>query len=119
MPYFLVTHTSLVEAEDETAAAVKAYEKIAASEAVSFSVKSDQQQPKQVRIAIGRVTDTAPMAIATAQEPEEMRGAADRSQPVDEPVLQQASPKASSSGMLCGSAVGAIVVFAAIVHFFL
>lgn len=119
MPYFLVSHTCLVEAEDETAAAAKAYEKIASSEAVSFSVKSDEQPPKQVRVATRRVTETAPIAISTAQEPEEMRGAVDRRQPVDEPVPQQASPKASSSGMLCGSAVGAIVVFAAIVHFFL
>lgn len=119
MPYFLVTHTSLVEAEDETAAAVKAYEKIAASEAVSFSVKSDEQPPKQVRVAIGLITDTAPMAIATVQEPEEMRGTADMRRPEDEPVPQRASPKARSSGMLYGSAVGAIVVFAAIMRFFL
>jgi hypothetical protein len=59
------------------------------------------------------------MAIATAQEPKEMRGTADICRPEDELVKQPALPKASPPAMLYGSAVGAIVVFAAIAHFFL
>jgi hypothetical protein len=43
MPYFLVTHTSLVEADDEAAAAAKVYEEICDSEKLTFNVRADEQ----------------------------------------------------------------------------
>lgn len=42
MPYFLVTHTSLVEADDEAAAAAKDYKTICDSEKLTFDVKADE-----------------------------------------------------------------------------
>jgi hypothetical protein len=42
MPYFLVTHTSLVEAGDEAAAAAKVYKTICDSEKLAFDVKADE-----------------------------------------------------------------------------
>jgi hypothetical protein len=54
MPFFLVTHTSLVEAEDETGAAVKAYEKISGSDQLSFDVRADESSVRQVKIATVR-----------------------------------------------------------------
>lgn len=43
MPFYLVTQTSLVEAEDEIAAAEKSFRQITDAEHVSFSVKFDEQ----------------------------------------------------------------------------
>lgn len=43
MPFYLVTQTSLVEAEDEVAAAEKSFRQILDAEHVPFSVKFDEQ----------------------------------------------------------------------------
>ena len=51
MPFFLVTHTSLVEAEDEAGAAEKAYEKISGSDQLSFEVRADESSVRHVKIS--------------------------------------------------------------------
>jgi hypothetical protein len=51
MPYFLVTHTSMVEADNETAAATQVGTKIAASQTLTFDVKSDEQRSKRITVS--------------------------------------------------------------------
>ena len=51
MPFFLVTHTSLVEAEDEAGAAEKAYHKISGSDQLSFEVRADESSVRHVTIS--------------------------------------------------------------------
>jgi len=48
MPFFLVTHTALVEADNEEAAAHDAVETIRSGVAVSVSVKSDEVTSRTV-----------------------------------------------------------------------
>ncbi|MBO9101889.1 MULTISPECIES: hypothetical protein [unclassified Rhizobium] len=42
MPYFLVSYSALVEADDETTAAAKVYGEICDEEHVTFSVTADE-----------------------------------------------------------------------------
>lgn len=51
MPFFLVTRTPLVEAEDEAGAAEKAYEKISGSDQLSFEVRADESSVRHVKIS--------------------------------------------------------------------
>jgi len=51
MPFYLVTHTSLVEADDEQAAAQKAVDQIRAGGAVKVTVKSDETTVYHIEVA--------------------------------------------------------------------
>jgi hypothetical protein len=51
MSYFLVTHTTLIEADNETDAAQKAYEKICGNQDLAFEVKSDERPARQVIVS--------------------------------------------------------------------
>jgi hypothetical protein len=51
MPYFLVSHTSLVEGEDEVKAAEAVLTKLRSDDIVEFSVKFDELTVKTVAVA--------------------------------------------------------------------
>jgi len=51
MPYYLVTHTSLVEGKDEAEAAEKVAEKLKSDTEVEFTVKSDGDNVRRVKVA--------------------------------------------------------------------
>jgi hypothetical protein len=51
MPYYLVTHTSLVESEDEVKAAQKVLAKLKSDIAVEFTVKFDDENIRHVTVA--------------------------------------------------------------------
>lgn len=60
MPYFLVTHTSLIEADDETQAAQKAIAKIKAGQGLAFDVRFDQNASKHVKVSASDIGIIAP-----------------------------------------------------------
>jgi len=64
MPYYLVTHTSLLEAEDEVKSAQKALMKLKSDATVEFTVKFDDTNIRQVL-----VTDTSLTASRSAEDP--------------------------------------------------
>jgi hypothetical protein len=51
MPYYLVTHTSLVESEDEVKAAQKVLAKLKSDIAAEFTVKFDDENIRHVTVA--------------------------------------------------------------------
>lgn len=51
MPFYLVTQTSLIEAEDENAAAQKSLDEIRSGEQVKITVKSDDASLSHIVIA--------------------------------------------------------------------
>ena len=51
MPFYLVTHTSLVEADDEQAAAQKGVDQVRAGGAVTVAVKSDETTIHHIDVA--------------------------------------------------------------------
>lgn len=57
MPYFLVTHTRLIEADNEKHAAQKVYEKIRNNVELTFRVKSDELTVSQMIISNDLATD--------------------------------------------------------------
>lgn len=67
MPYYLVTHTSLVEAKDEEAAARVVLEKIRSGEATEFLVKFDDAHVRRIvlSIAAGPQSTDRPDALPT------------------------------------------------------
>ena len=50
MPYFLVSYTALIEADDETTAAAKVYGKICDKEPTTFSVTADENVTTKITI---------------------------------------------------------------------
>ena len=59
MPYFLVSHTALVEADDEATAAAKAYEAICDRENISFNVTADEHTTTKITIPTRTRTSVA------------------------------------------------------------
>jgi hypothetical protein len=59
MPYFLVSHTALVEADDETTAAVKAYDELCDRENIAFDVTADEHTTTKVTIPTRTSTSVA------------------------------------------------------------
>jgi hypothetical protein len=59
MPYFLVTHTSLVEADDEATAATKVYDEICDRENLTFTVTADEHVTTKITIATRAITRPA------------------------------------------------------------
>ncbi|MDQ0323854.1 hypothetical protein QO002_006061 [Pararhizobium capsulatum DSM 1112] len=57
MPFYLVTHTSLIEADNETHAAEKAVDLIRGDAPLMFSIKSDEETIKRITVA-GKPADT-------------------------------------------------------------
>lgn len=118
---FLVTHTSLVEAENETAAANDAYAKITASEQLTFSVRSDESHTRQVTVpicqSVQRVCDLGDQTQSVPEDPSP--SGAEASNNGVEPETQPTASGTGPSFMRYGSAVVAIAVFYGIVHFFL
>lgn len=57
MPYFLVSHTALVEAHDEATAAAKVYGEICDKENITFSVTADENVTTRITIPTRRSTD--------------------------------------------------------------
>lgn len=111
MPFFLVTQTSLVEAEDEVAAAEKALRQIMEAEKVSFAVKFDEQTITQVSVSAHRemLEETAAVGSQPAEPAEQ-----------DHDVLAPPQPAASTFGRGFLSMIGilatGIVVGAALSH---
>ena len=50
MPYFLVSHSALVEADDEASAAAKVYGDICDNEHITFSVTADEQVTTKITL---------------------------------------------------------------------
>ncbi|MBZ5763223.1 hypothetical protein LAV84_27235 [Rhizobium sp. VS19-DR104.2] len=50
MPYFLVSHTALVEADDEATAAAKVYREICDKENITFTVTADENVTTKITI---------------------------------------------------------------------
>jgi hypothetical protein len=68
MPYYLVTHTSLVEADDEVAAAEKVSAEIRHGRETTFTVKFDDQNIKQVAISHrGEAVDESALPAGATQ----------------------------------------------------
>lgn len=122
MPYFLVTHTSLVEAKDEVEAAEKAYEKIGDSEKLTFDVKADEYNARQVVICArggGQeslpdkpdASDKSPVSakVTPSQDQYAQIGAGVH-------VLQP-NARSRSSGVIYCAMAGAVAVFFIITHF--
>lgn len=63
MPHYLVMHTSLVEAENEEAAALEALQTIKESKEISFSVKFDEASVRRVVVSTADIPyDQRPLA---------------------------------------------------------
>jgi hypothetical protein len=78
MPYYLVTHTSLVESEDEVKAAQKVRAKLKLDIAVEFTVKFDEENIRQVTVADTFVSEiVSPTADDLEPDPEGMAGSVD------------------------------------------
>lgn len=67
MPFFLVTQTSLVEAQDEQEAARKGVDHLRSGGPVTVSVKSDETTIKHVTVAAE--TEEAPISRAETDNP--------------------------------------------------
>jgi len=116
MPYFLVTHTALVEADDEAAAAAKVYDAICDSENLTFDVKADEHTATRIII---------PTRAKTESKSFEPRGAALPAREAEQPVILSHAENADaasavdarsdgvfrSSGLLLLASVGAVTLF--------
>jgi hypothetical protein len=60
MPYFLVTHTALIEADNETTAAEIVQSKIARGDQVAFDVRADEQHIVKIIVEAGPREDAHP-----------------------------------------------------------
>ena len=103
MPFYLVTHTALVEAEDEVGAAEKVMADLLVKPRMTFSVKLDENSIKHVSVT--RQTDVADRSPAAKPAIDEMAGVADEiagSEPAqqDQPVVHGTNGQARSIGMI-------------------
>ncbi|MBU1313117.1 MAG: hypothetical protein KJ947_21430 [Alphaproteobacteria bacterium] len=71
MPFYLVTHQSLVEADNDQDAALKALEKIGSSDRLEFKVKLDETTITHVAIAGRRQISLPSTAPDLSQAPDE------------------------------------------------
>lgn len=60
MPYFLVSHTALVEADDEATAAAKVYGEICAKDNITFTVAADESVTTKITIRRARAFKSMP-----------------------------------------------------------
>lgn len=67
MPYYLVTHTSLVEGENEVKAAQKVLAKLRSDSSVEFLVKFDESITRQVPV-VDAVTSQAALASSQSDQ---------------------------------------------------
>jgi hypothetical protein len=65
MPYFLVSHTALVEADDEASAAAKVYGEICDKENITFSVTADEHVTTKITIPTRTRTDRDALGSAS------------------------------------------------------
>lgn len=90
MPYYLVTHTSLVEGDDELKAAEKVLAKLQSERSLQFLVKSDEVTSRTVTVVnekIWQVSDhMRRSSLAPGPEPGVTRGP-DKSSEAESPVL--------------------------------
>ncbi|WFS25343.1 hypothetical protein [Rhizobium rhododendri] len=120
MPYFLVTHTSLIEADDEATAAAKVYGEMCKSETLTFNVKADENpgtkvivptcggtDPSFVRPGISTSSSTATQTLAITS-PAPAKG------PINIPVGQSGAAFRSTSTLLCaGTGIAAALYLVA------
>jgi hypothetical protein len=124
MPYFLVTHTSLVEADDEAAAAAKVYETICDSEKLTFDVKADEHIATKVIIPTRARIETklADLHSSALPSPETERLAI-TSQAHDvegaNGTVDQSDGVFRSSGVLFCASVGIVAAFYVLSHLFI
>jgi hypothetical protein len=125
MPYFLVTHTALIEAEDEEAAAASAFENIVQSDRVKFEVRADEQTIKQVTIPTKRVTlpglAGAGVSVSQPLPPEQKKIIHEGNETAGEICALPRGPRARtpSPGILYCAVAGMIVAGYAILHLFI
>lgn len=86
MPYYLVTHTSLVEGENEVKAAQMVLAKLKADHEVQFLVKFDEATIHTVKVAtdiasIGKLVDWTPMSREPANTSDTSRTEHDERMP--------------------------------------
>ena len=93
MPFFLVTHRSLVEADSEQAAAVKALDKIESSRKLEFEVKFDETTITCVMLdrALEEMDSSSPEGQALHQKP--FAGTTNAGQSPDENLSRTTIPE--------------------------
>lgn len=120
MPFYLVTYTGLVEAEDEVGAAGKVMEKLQSEPRMTFAVKLDENSVKHVSVTRKAVpAEEAPSAQPSMDFGDEMP--ASQMMPEAEAVAGDIARPRTSAGVIgavvlavCGIAVCGIAV---LVHF--
>lgn len=108
MPFYLVTHTSLIEAENEVHAAEKAVADLRTGQAATVAVKSDETTVRHVRVAPASVITPSHPRLKTAENESE---ACDMSEAVK--IVDTAGPNrwTGSHALLCSVSLGAIALF--------
>jgi hypothetical protein len=124
MPYFLVTHTSLVEADDEAAAAAKVYKTICDSEKLTFDVKADEHIATKIIIPTRARIETKSVDPYNAALPSpETERLAIRSQAHDvaggNAVADRSDGVFRSSGVLLCASAGVVAAFYVLSHLFI
>jgi hypothetical protein len=101
MPYYLVTHTSLVESE-EVKAAQKVRAKLKSDIAVEFTVKFDDENIRQVTVSDTFVSEiVSPTADDLEPDPDAMAGSVDN-RPL---ILNQVETRPSSQWHLAARGI--------------
>jgi hypothetical protein len=112
MPYYLVTHTSLIESEDEVKAAHKVLAKLKSDASVEFAVKFDEENMRQVTVSN---TLASEIVSPTADDPEpDSEAMAVESVDCKPPILDQVkTPHSSQWHLRARGIVFGVSLFAA------
>lgn len=86
MPYFLVTHTSLIEAKDELQAVDKTVDKIKAGRSLTFDVRIDEYNSKHITIP---ASDISGANIADVAMTPQVEAASTSEENISPPELHQ------------------------------
>lgn len=107
MQFYLVTHTSLLEAENEVHAAEKAIADLRSGQATTVAVKSDETSVRHVRVSPATVmTPSQPRLKADGNE-SEARDMPEAVKIVDTDGLNRWT---GSFALLCSVSIGAIAL---------
>ncbi|WP_064682817.1 hypothetical protein [Rhizobium bangladeshense] len=108
MPFFLVNHTSLVEADDEIAAAERILKRLRDGGAQTFTVKFDEENVHQVVL---QVAQAVPLSDSHPIEPEV--GASDALEKTPALIADRDIPSATMNRGHLSRAITSLLIFAA------
>lgn len=89
MPYFLVTHTSLIEAEDELQAAKMTVANLKAGRSLTFDVRIDEYNSKHITIPASDISGADIADVAMSPQVEAPSTSEENSFPLDHHLEEQ------------------------------